>query len=290
MGAGGALGIASETAMAESTESLDDDLAAATAEQKYYQEREAWANKRGKKGKATEARNAYNAATAKIKSITDQIRNNQFQIEEGWLGYAETQATLTGTLNDDFAAANNALGYWQGRMSEAWARGDVLGYQAAAGNAAQYTERVRGLREDMRRLPLERDRALAALTEDIADDKAAAVALRDYWQERLNAATSQGDLAGQIEAAGNLKSLNDEIKAAEQSIATQMVLLADARRNLYKEFGSNFINTGPPVGTLVPQATGSGYTYIDLTVNGAALGPDPHTWSHNVAWELQAAV
>jgi hypothetical protein len=172
-------------------------------------------------------------------------------------------------------------------VNEAWGRGDTLGALSASGTVRDYTERIAGLREDMTRLPLERDRAFAALTDDIEDDKRATVALRDYWQDRLDAAKTQGNLAGQIEAAGNLKSLNDEIKAAEQNIATQMVLLADARRNLYRDFGSNFIPVGPAVGAAHPAAGG---TVVNLTVNGAELGPDAHTWSHNVAWELQAAV
>jgi hypothetical protein len=275
------------TAKAGSTAGLSDDLTAAQAEQKYYKAREAWAKRRGDQAGQTDARNAYNSATEKIKSITDQMRQDKFSTDEAWISWSEGQATLTGALNDDFAAANSALTYWQSRVNEASSRGDTMSALQATTNVQQYTERIKGLKEDMTRLPLERDAALAALTDDLSDDKAATVALRDYWAGRLAAAKQEGDLQGQIDAAGNLKSLNDQIKEAEQSIATQMVLLSSQRQDLFKNFGSNFI-PATDIGAAVGQ--GASGTTVNLTVNGAEIGPDPFTWSHNVAWELQAAV
>lgn len=275
-------------AKAESTTDLNDDLAAVTAEQGYYQAREKWAKKRGDLKGATEARQNYNAATAKIKDITDSMRNDKFATDEAWINWSEGQATLTGSLQDDFKAATDALSYWQGRVTEAVGRGDVAGQLQAAGNVQSYTQKIKSLSDDMKRLPLERDAALAALTDDTKDDVTAAKALQAYWAGRLADAKKTGDLQGQIDAAGNLKSLNDEIKAASDNIAVQMVLLSQARQDLFKSFGSNFLPTmfqGAPAGTIA-----NGGTTINLTVNGASLGPDPHTWSQNVAWELQAAV
>jgi hypothetical protein len=140
-------------------------------------------------------------------------------------------------------------------------------------------------------LPLERNAALAALTDTLDDDKAATVALRDYWAGQLKNAQDSGDIPAQIEAAQNLSSLNSQIKDAEKSVMEQMVVLSEARRDLYKAFSNNLI-TQVPAGTLAPQTstTYNGGTTVHVTNNFQEPPADPHTWSAGVAWELQAAV
>jgi hypothetical protein len=138
-------------------------------------------------------------------------------------------------------------------------------------------------------LPLERDAALAALTDTLDDDKAATIKLRDYWQGQLDNAKASGDIPAQIEAAGNVKSLNDEIKQAEQTVAQQMVSYSQARADLYKAFANNAISL-LPTGMQVPQ-TSTNYARTVNVVNNFQQPPDdPHTWSAGVNWELQAAV
>lgn len=278
----------------ESTETLDDDLALAKAEQTYWKGREAAALAVGDLTGAAEARGNYNAATAKVKDITTQIREAANKIKENSLSLRDQMAGFTGSLVDDLSVANDSLKYWQDRLKDATLRGDKDDIFTAQTNVNQYTETAKNLKEDMKRLPLERDAALADLTEDTKDDTDAAIALRDYWKGRLEQAKQEDDIQGQIEAAGNISTLNGQIKDAQENIATQMVLLSEARRDLYKNFGSNFIPTMiQGAQAYMPSQvypTNAGGTTVNLTVNGATLATDPHTWSQGVAWEIQAAV
>jgi hypothetical protein len=104
-------------------------------------------------------------------------------------------------------------------------------------------------------------------------------------------ATSTGDIQGQIDAANNLKTLNDQIDGAQKSVAENMVILSEARRDLYKAFANNFVSQ-IPAGTLVPQTSTAynGGKTINVTNNFTEAPADPHTWSAGVNWELQAIV
>jgi hypothetical protein len=286
-------GLSFRTSKASMTKTLTDDLALAKEAQGYWQYKVNLALAAGDIVGANEAQQNLASASESIKNITDQIREEGNKFKENALSLRDQAAGFTGTLTDDLSVANDSLKYWRDRLKDAQKRGDTEDIFTAQTNINQYTETAKNLKEDMKRLPLERDAALATLTEDTQDDTKAAIALRDYWTARLADAKKNNDLSGQIEAAGNIKGLNDQIKDAQSNIATQMVLLSEARRDLYKNFGSNFIPTliqGVQSYTPSQQYPGVGGTTVNLTVNGATLATDPHTWSQGVAWEIQAAV
>jgi hypothetical protein len=344
-------------ALADSTEMLDDDLTAAQGEQEYWQARVDFLKQNhATLADITEAQSSLNSATANVKSVQDDIKQQQETVMSNLISAKDTQASLTDGLDDDLSAAQFAEGYYKEQYDLATAANDnegiakwgsqlkgardniksisesiammplqtnqvmaslttdlnddvsaaqaLVDYYQGIYNVATGADKITagqslsGARSDLtsaRRnaelLPLERNQALAALTETLDDDKSAMVALRDYWKSQLDAAQSSGDIPGQIEAAQNLKGLNDEIKGAEQSVAAQMVLLSEARRDLYKAFSSNLISQ-VPTGTLAPggSTTYNGGTTVNVTNNFQEQPADPHTWSAGVAWELQAAV
>lgn len=200
---------------------------------------------------------------------------------------AQSSAALTTDLNDDVDAAKGFVDYYQGLYNTSTGAEKVAAGQSLASARSDLASASR----NAELLPLERNQALAALTDTLDDDKAATIALRDYWAGQLENAKASGDIPGQIEAAGNLKGLNDQINEAQQTVAAQMVLLSEARRDLYKAFSNNFISQ-VPAGTLAPQPSSvyNGGTTVNVTNNFQEPPADPHTWSAGVSWELQAAV
>jgi hypothetical protein len=272
-------------AQAEGTATLKDDIEVAKMERNYWQDREGWALSRGDLVGAAEARtNWQNAAK--------QAQELQHQAEEAIISYGNANAAATLTLSDDLAMANGELAYWTSRRNAALAQNDIPGAAAAQSNINTAVGRVKDIEQDMATLPLLRNLSLANLTEDLADDAVANSALRDYWKGRLDFYKSIGDNRGIIEAAGQFKNYDDAVKSGEQSIQAQSIAVGDARLQLFRQFGSNFIQSIPS-GTRHPQPTASapvGQTTVNVTNHFTAPPPDALTFASNVAWELQAAV
>ena len=270
--------LGADAAQAALTPSLNDDLAAAKATEDWVQ---------GMYDLAVATGDTAGIAKwgPELKSAKDEVDGIKENIALLGPQTAVAMASLTNDLNDDVTAAKGMVDYYQGLFDTA----DETHKAGAAQNLAGAKGDLASAKRNAELLPLERDQALAALTETLDDDKAATVKLRDYWQGQLDNAISTGDIQGQIEAAGNVKSLNDEIKSAEQTVAQQMVAYSQARADLYKAFASNAI-TLLPGGQAWPQASNNYARTVNVTNNFQQPPEDPHTWSAGVNWELQAAV
>jgi hypothetical protein len=270
--------IAASDAQAQLTNGLDDDLAAAQYAESYYQEQYNLAVAANDTEGISKWGSQLKGARDNVKSISESIAMLPLQT-------SQMMAGLTTDLNDDVSAAQALVDYYQGIYNSAEGADKVTAGQNLLGARGDLASAQR----NAELLPLERDAALAALTDTLDDDKAATIKLRDYWQGQLDNAKASGDIPAQIEAAGNVKSLNDEIKQAEQTVAQQMVSYSQARADLYKAFANNAISL-LPTGMQVPQ-TSTNYARTVNVVNNFQQPPDdPHTWSAGVNWELQAAV
>jgi hypothetical protein len=280
------------TATASTTKTLDDDIAAAKLEVAYWKDREKWARDRNDLAGAAEAVTNWQTASEQIKTLEEQARDAIHSREEASINYRSAQVATTKTLTDDLALARFEYAYWKQRRDQATALGDMSAAAGAFSNMNNATTNIESLTDQIARLPLERDLANAALTETLADDKLANEALRDYWKAKHTAAKASGDIAAEIEAAGNLKQYQDAVNAAEESVALQSKNLSDARLQLFRAFGSNFIQT-VPTGTkaytpsTVYNQTG---TTVNVTNNFQSQPSDPLTFASGVAWELQAVV
>lgn len=267
--------LSARSAMADLTPQLDDDVAAAQSAEGYWSEQLALAQQMGDNA-------GISNAAGQLKSARESMKSLRRQMDLMPLELRSAEAQLTYNLMDDVSAAQGLVDFWQGVYSSSSGQDRI----DAAGNLASATSTLRDAQRNAELLPLEANKALAALTESTEDDTAAARALRDYWQTRLDVAKNAGDTQGIIEAAGNLKSLNDEIEGATKSVAEQMVLFSSARADLFKQFGSNYMPSFPTP-TAYPAASS---TTVNVTNHFTEPPSDPLTWSKGVAWELQATV
>lgn len=209
-----------QKSIAESTVTLSDDLEAAKAEQTYYAERIKFLKEnKGTRAQITEATNSYNAATGQVKDIQESIASD-------WLGAMGAMASLTMNLDDDLWAANQAKDYAQAKYDLAVATNDTAGIAKWGSDLKSAGDTVTGIKEDIDLLPLRAGEAKADLTDTLDDDLTWAEQFRDYWQGKLDVANASGDLAGQINAATNLKPYLDKVKGIKEQISNDPNLQA----------------------------------------------------------------
>lgn len=143
--------------------------------------------------------------------------------------------------------------------------------------------------------------------------------LQTFWEARLQEAQQLGepsktitDIANQVTSArstafGLLRSIESGEGAQASTALSDNKEYNKAREELFTNYGSNFapvFQSGVPtlpvtvvagsvssaVGQNAATETPPGNTIVNLNVTHQTPPSDPHTWSHDVAWELGAAI
>lgn len=220
-------------------------------------------------------------AAAGLQAARQQVDTVQQGIRDQQLAPLNTSlavAGLTFNLNDDLAATNNLVSYWNGEYQAALAEGVQSRIQNAAQMLAQYQEQAKQLAKQVATQPYEAQYALAQLTDTFEDDKSALQSLLSLHEAWLEQAKAIGDYASIIEEAGQVKQLRDQLEGINSTIAQQIGDFNAARLNLFRTMGSN--NAAP----------GLAQKIVNVTNNYQSMPEDPHTWSKGVAFELQASL
>jgi hypothetical protein len=120
--------------------------------------------------------------------------------------------------------------------------------------------------------------AQAELTDTPADDRAALVAIRDVTQQRLAQAYADGNtqIEAQIVLVERLASLNAQLNEQRAEESQQLIAYLQARRDLTRTYAD----------TVFSRQFGG--TQIVLQNTFANVPDDPHLYSQNLAFELQA--
>lgn len=215
---------------------------------------------------------------AAARQATEDIRQKIQEQTVAPLNTALAISGLTFNLNDDLAATQNLVGYWNGEYQAALASGVQSRIQNAAQMLSQYQEQAKQLAKQVATQPYEAQLALAQLTDTFEDDKSAVTSLLSLHEAWLEQAKAIGDYASIIEEAGQVKQLRDQLEGINNTIAQQIGDFNAARLTLFRSMGSN--NSAPGVAQKI----------INVTNHYKTMPEDPHTWSKAVGFELDAAL
>ena len=261
--------VALAEARAEATGTLTDDIAAAELRVALQEDLLEIANATGDEGKIAEALSALTAAQTKLREL-------KLQAEENAAELAVARAALTVSLDDDVTAAEQMVSLRESALSIMEATGDESMIASAKGALKSAQDALDAAEQTAALLPLERDKALAALTATIDDDRAIQLEFIDYYQTALEAAKASGDAQKIKDAAEALKSAQSESIAQADAVREEVLKYFDFRKNLQSQ-ASNAVATtaGKQVGEV------NLYNYFQ------AQPADPAAYAASTAFLLQ---
>lgn len=281
-GGRGQAGLDFMAAQAESTVSLNDDMAVMNQQMALWKALLVQRTKRGDLAGMTEAQQQINTINNNLKQINDQQRadyiNQGLDAADEAVQFAQT---TTSVFDDVSSLEAQAAAVW-------WAIQRAYGV-LDAGRAGQLTQQLTGItqslakaRQTAEEAPLTARLALARLTDDTSDDTSALQAILGVHEARLAAAQAVNDYVTIAEEAGTVKSLRDELNQSQGNLFEQTRLLSAARGDLYRQYGSNERSLSP-----VGEVPGGKTVVVNNYYKNMPL--DSHTWSRDVLFELTAA-
>lgn len=280
---------------------LKDDLKEAKRKEKGTR---AKMQKRKRELKAVKkVNNKIDLAQSKIDLSTAKISQAQTQSKQGMFErWTEKKDTAIGDILDVLRrASRGASGKFQ---NELLTRISNLREERTATNTAEFdlgTGPDTLLKGEQERLAsIEKDIALAGLTDPLSDDIAKTGKLQDFWEAVLARLQSTGGTDEQItEAATSLKAAKDSLASLKGDTGAGAgidpnIVVDQFRSDLFRNYGGNFsasaidppsLPAGPSAGAAAAAGAASG-NQVNVTNNYQEPPPDPHSWSRDLQFEL----
>ena len=265
------------TAMDEAGKSIDDQIDVAISMLAYQRKYLEFTQEVGTEVEIEQSKQSVLAAKQKLEELQATAAANK-------VAQVVAAAALTATLLDDIDAAKQKYDLQADLYAAAQATGD-------AGEIASATDALRGAQDEVTAITqkaaldaMERDKALAALTTTITDDKAAAQAFATYWATQLELAKATGSDELIADVASKLKSAQNEALAASDAIREQVDKYFNLKREVFSQFGQNYIANGSS------GSIGAATNSKTITINNTYLKQpeDPHLWSAGVLNQVEA--
>lgn len=265
------------TAMDEAGKSIDDQIDVAISMLAYQRKYLEFTQEVGTDVEIEQSKQSVLAAKQKLEELQATAASNK-------VAQVVAAAALTATLIDDIDAAKQKYDLQADLYAAAQATGD-------AGEIASATDALRSAQDEVTAITqkaaldaMERDKALAALTTTITDDKAAAQAFATYWATQLELAKATGSDELIADVASKLKSAQNEALAASDAIREQVDKYFNLKREVFSQFGQNYIANGSS------GSVGAATNSKSITINNTYLKQpeDPHLWSAGVLNQVEA--
>jgi hypothetical protein len=156
------------------------------------------------------------------------------------INLAGTLAGFTGTLNDDAAAAQALVDFWQGQVNTAYTSGDIEALNDALGNLASAQDALQDIQTQQVLGPIELAQAQAVLTPGFTDDLAALQSLIDYYSAAYYGGLVMGASTSELtDALNGLTQAQDAFSQLQHQAALEPISLQQAQAQLTGGLGDD---------------------------------------------------